>query len=396
MNMSKKSREEYRRTIRRRYFEADRLEKRAILDEFCEVCGYNRKYAIRILNQTFKIRGTGKPGRPKQYHDPVIMEVLLRIWRVMNLPCSRRLKTGIALWLPFYESHYSTVLPDDIKEKLLVISHATIDRLMAHRKAKYSKLGLATTKPGSILRSHIPINTDQWNEKRPGYLESDTVAHCGTSVAGSFVYTVNAVDIATGWSEQRAVWGKGYMGVKEALIDVENMLPFEIRGFDSDNGGEFLNWHLYKYYRERSKPVHFTRSRPYRKNDNAHIEEKNWSIVRQYLGYNRFDDPTLAPQLNDIYREEWRLIMNFFRPAAKLLDKQRIGAKVKKIYDDPKTPYQRILESRQISRKTKQKLTQFYQTLDPFQLQQSMEEKIKILLNKTTPINIELSMKNFN
>ena len=393
MNMSKRSREEYRRTIRRRYFEADRFEKRIILDEFCEVCGYNRKYAIRIINQVFKVKKTGKSGRPREFDDPLIMEVLLRIWRVMNLPCSRRLKTGIPLWLPFYEKHFGTVLPVNVKSKLLSISHATIDRLMAHRKAQFSKLGLATTKPGSILRSHIPINTDQWNEKRPGYLESDTVAHCGTSVAGSFVYTVNTVDIATGWSEQRAVWGKGYMGVKEALVDVEDMLPFEIRGFDSDNGNEFLNWHLYKYYKERSKPVHFTRSRPYRKNDNAHIEEKNWSIVRQYLGYNRFDDPVLTPQLNDIYKEEWRLIMNFFRPAVKLIDKHRIGAKIKKIYDKPKTPYQRILESKHITKKRKQDLTQYYLTLNPFQLQESMEEKIKNFLRTTTPINKELSMK---
>jgi len=395
MNMSKKSRNEYLQTIRRRYSEADRLGKRIILDEFCEVCGYNRKYAIRLLNQPFAIRRTGKPGRPQHYHDPLIMEVLLRIWRVMNLPCSRRLKTGIPLWLPYYEAHYGTILPDDIKEKLLHISHATIDRLMAHRKAQYSKLGLATTKPGSILKSQIPITTNQWDEKRPGYLEADTVAHCGTSVAGAFVYTVNTVDIATGWSEQRAVWGKGYRGVKAALADVENMLPFRIRGFDSDNGNEFLNWHLYKYYRERAQPVHFTRSRPYRKNDNAHIEEKNWSIVRQYLGYNRFDDPALTQQLNDIYINEWRLIMNFFRPAVKLIEKQRVGATIKKIYDEPKTPYQRILASKQISKTTKLELDRIFQTLDPFQLQSDMESKIKAFLSKTTPIITELSMKNF-
>ena len=390
--MSKKSRTEYRRTIRKRYSEADRLEKRAILDEFCEVCGYNRKYAIRTLNHLFRIKRTEKPGRPRQYDDPMIMEVLLRIWRVMNLPCSRRLKTGIPLWLPFYEAHYGTVIPEGIKKKLNTISHATIDRLMAHRKAKYSKLGLATTKPGSILKSHIPINTNQWDETRPGYLEADTVAHCGTSVAGSFVYTVNMVDIATGWSEQRAIWGKGYRGVEQIMVDVEQVLPFKVRGFDSDNGSEFLNWQLYKYFNLRPKPVHFTRSRPYRKNDNAHIEEKNWSIVRQYLGYNRFDDPELTGLLNDIYSNEWRLIMNFFRPAIKLIDKQRVGAKIKKIYDEPKTPYQRILKSRQISKKSKQELTLYYQTLDPFILQANMEIKIKTFLNKTTPINVELSM----
>lgn len=394
--MSKKSRDEYRRTIRQRYSEGNRQEKRTILDEFCEVCGYNRKYAIRILNQGVRIKRTGKPGRPQEYDDPIIMEVLLRIWRVMNLPCSRRLKKGIPLWLPFYEKHYHTVLSIEIKEKLLSISHATIDRLMAYRKATFSKLGLATTKPGSILKSHIPINTNQWDETRPGYLEADTVAHCGTSVAGSFVYTVNMVDIATGWSEQRAIWGKGYGGVESVMVGIEQVIPFKLRGFDTDNGSEFLNWHLYKYFNLRPKPVQFTRSRPYRKNDNAHIEEKNWSIVRQYLGYNRFDDPSLTNLLNDIYSNEWRLIMNFFRPAIKLVEKQRSGAKIKKIYDEPKTPYQRLLKSKQISGIKKLELTQFYNTLNPFQLQKQMEDKIKKLLNKTTPIILELSMKNSN
>lgn len=394
--MSKKSRKEYQETIRERYHQAERIDKQKILDEFCQVCGYNRKYAIRILNQPRKIKRLKKPGRPRHYHDPQIMDVLMDLWRVLNLPCSRRLKASIPLWLPHYEEWMEITLPKETKEKLLSISPATIDRLMAHRKVQYTKLGLATTKPGSILKSHIPINTTQWDENRPGFLEADTVAHCGTSVAGSFVYTVNSVDIATGWSEQRAVWGKGYQGMKEALIDVERVLPFKIRGFDSDNGSEFLNWHIYRYFNLRAKPVSFTRSRPYRKNDNAHIEEKNWSIVRQYLGYNRFESPDLTAKLNDIYTQEWRLLMNFFRPAIKLIAKQRNGAKIKKIYDKPRTPYQRIMESKHISRKTKTELTQFFRTLNPFKLQNIMENKIKCFLKQTTPLSLTLSGKILN
>lgn len=394
--MSKRSRKEYQETIRERYREAERIDKQKILDEFCRVCGYHRKYAIRILNQHGKIKLLKKPGRPREYHDPQLMDVLMDLWRVLNLPCSRRLKASIPLWLPHYEEWMGITLPKETKEKLLSISPATIDRLMAHRKVQYTKLGLSTTKPGSILKSHIPINTTQWDENRPGYLEADTVAHCGTSVAGSFVYTVNTVDIATGWSEQRAVWGKGYQGMKEALIDIERVLPFKIRGFDSDNGSEFLNWHLYRYFNLRAKPVSFTRSRPYRKNDNAHIEEKNWSIVRQYLGYNRFESPDLTEKLNDIYTQEWRLLMNFFRPATKLIAKQRIDAKIKKIYDKPKTPYQRIMESKHISRKNKTELTQFFRTLNPFRLQNIMENKIKRFLKQTTPLSLTLSGKILN
>ncbi len=222
------TRREYLNAIRPRYKKADKAAKKAILDEFCRVCGYHRKsewipsgYAIRLLNQV-PDRGSlqvqrKKPGPKKRYHHPLILEVLQRLWRVLNLPCSRRLKAAIPLWLPYYEQHFQRTLPDSIKQRLLTISPATIDRLMAPMRSKFHKLGLATTKPGSILKKHIPIRTNQWDENRPGFLEADTVAHCGTSVGGMFVYTVNVVDLATGWIEQRAVWGKGYQGVKNAL-----------------------------------------------------------------------------------------------------------------------------------------------------------------------------------
>ena len=211
--MGKSAKREYLKAIRKRYHSADKITKTAILDEFCMVCGYNRKYAIRLLNQTtmhrFR-RRRKKPGPKKRYHHPLILQVLIRLWKILNLPCSRRMKAAIPAWLPHYERHFKVTLPEDIKERLLHISPATIDRLMGPLRRKCKKLGLATTKPGSILKRHIPVKTNQWNETRPGFLEADTVAHCGTSVEGMFVYTVNAVDIATTWNEQRAVWGKGY------------------------------------------------------------------------------------------------------------------------------------------------------------------------------------------
>ncbi len=393
MNMSKQSREDFYKTVVRRYRNSDKKTKSQVLDEFCEVCGYNRKYAIRKLNTRKRNNKRKRLGRPKHYKDPILLEVLFDLWGKQNLPCSKRLKAAMPLWLPFYEGR---PLSDYFKNQLLAMSPATIDRLMIKMRKKIGKLGLATTKPGSILKSHIPVKTNQWDETRPGYLESDTVAHCGTSVAGSFVYTVNTVDIATGWTEQRALWGKGYQGMHKALISIENDLPFPILGFDSDNGTEFLNWHLYKHFTNRKAPVQFTRSRPYKKNDNAHIEEKNWSIIRQYLGYNRFEQVELVEELNQIYTSEWRLFMNFFRPSSKLQKKVRINGKVKKVYDNPKTPYQRLLVSDKISDAEKEKLKSQFAKLNPFKLQSNMVTKIKQFINKTTSIFEETKSTTFN
>jgi len=381
--MSIQSRAEYYKTVVNRYRKSDRKQKSQLLDESCEVCGYNRKYAIRKLNARRRNRSGRRPGRPKQYKDPILLVVLFNLWEKQNLPCSKRLKAAMPLWLPFYKDR---TLSDNIKNQLLAMSPATIDRLMIRLRKKIGKFGLATTKPGSILKSHIPIKTDQWDETRPGYLESDTVAHCGTSVAGSFVYTVNTVDIATGWTEQRALWGKGYQGMFHALKSIESCLPFPILGFDCDNGTEFLNWHLYRHFTNRQSPIQFTRSRPYKKNDNAHIEEKNWSIIRQYLGYNRFDQVDLVDELNQIYKSEWRLFMNFFRPSSKLQDKIRVNGKIKKVYDNPKTPYQRLMQSDEISVEKKKKLKSQFETLNPYKLQRDMVSKIRVFINKTTCI----------
>ncbi|MDH3568496.1 MAG: hypothetical protein OEM61_14230, partial [Desulfobacteraceae bacterium] len=254
--------------------------------------------------------------------------------------------------------------------------------------------GLATTNPGSIIKKRIPVKTKQWDESRPGFLEADTVAHCGDSVSGMFVYTINCVDIATGWTEQRANWGKGERGTVNAIRDIEHTLPFPVLGFDCDNGSEFLNWHLVRYLTNRKRPVNFTRSRAYYKNDNAHIEQKNWTDIRQYLGYDRFDNPVLPDLLNDLYTTEWRLYFNFFIPSMKLVAKKRTGSKTEKIYDKPKTPYQRIMESKNISFKIKQELKKQYNKLDPFLLQKKMSQKIKNIINIANEPVIEKEDKN--
>jgi hypothetical protein len=380
--MSKKAKKEYLLQIRERYKSANKKDKNKILDEFCQVCGYNRKYAIRLLNS----KEINKPkaersGRPKQYHSPIIIHFLKILLRLTNLICSKRLKEAIPLWIiPFEKSYCMNISPID-RNKLLNISASTIDRLIGKERRKLGKLGLSTTKPGSLIKKQVPIKTNQWDESRPGFIEADTVAHCGSSVSGSFVYSVNLVDIATGWIETRAIWGKGQKSTFEAIRSIEGSLPFKIKGFDSDNGSEFLNYHLMNYFVNRKQPVDYTRSRPYQKNDNAHIEGKNWTHIRQYLGYERFDDPKITDVLNEMYTKDWTLFFNFFIPSSKLIEKQRQGSKIIKKHDKPKTPFQRLVESKAIPKSKLIELYKIQQRLNPFELQSNISNKINEVLD---------------
>ena len=387
--MSPQFKREYVEAVFLRYKKASRSEKTAILDEFCATCNCHRKHAIRVLRKfkSFVKPKAKKRGRTSVYNKEPILKPLRLIWKASNLPCSKRLKAILPLWLPGYIKSFGP-LPDDIEKALLTISPATIDRLLKPVKAKYKLHGRATTKPGTLLRKQIPVKLNQWDESRPGFLEADTVAHCGESMAGIFAFTVDGVDIATGWTEQRAVWGKGEDGVMVQIKDIETSLPFPLLGFDSDNGSEFLNYHLLKHFTQRKKPVQFTRSRAYHKDDNSHIEQKNWTHVRQWLGYQRFDNPKVVPLMNKLYKTEWRLFHNFFCPSVKLIAKERIASKTLKRYDDPKTPYQRVMESPHVSEKTKAALTKQLQTLNPFELRTAIElrlERILTLLHDSKP-----------
>ena len=257
--MSPQSKREYVEAVFLRYKRASRSEKSAILDEFCATCKCHRKHAIRVLRKfkRFIKPKQKKRGRTPIYNKEAILKPLKLIWKASNLPCSKRLKVILPLWLPGYTKTYSPI-SEDVSKALLTISPATIDRLLKPVKAEYKLHGRATTKPGTLLRKQIPIKLNQWDESRPGFLEADTVAHCGESMAGIFAFTIDGVDIATGWTEQRAVWGKGEEGVMAQLKDIEKSLPFPLLGFDSDNGSEFLNYHLLKHFTQRKKPVQFT------------------------------------------------------------------------------------------------------------------------------------------
>ena len=377
--MSPRVRREYVQAITRRYKHALKQYKSKILDEFCQVCGSNRKYAIDKLSKYQSTKPKKKPGKPSIYNQPQVVEALKKVWLTANLPCSKRLVALLPNWLPFLPN-----LSDEVKNKLLKISAPTIDRLLKPIKAKHNHRGFCATRPGTLLRKSIPIKLDQWNEFKPGFLESDTVHHCGSSMAGQYAITVDTVDIASGWTEARATWGIGHTGVLNQIKDIELSLPFKLLGLDSDCGGEFINLALVNYLTNRPvDPVQFTRSRPYHKNDNAHIEQKNWTHIRQWLGYYRFDNPEVVPLLNDLYKTEWSALHNFFLPSVKLIEKNRIGSQTIKKHDAPKTPYQRLLESDHIDAQSKLDLTEKFKKLNPFKLRQAIEDKLKIIFKFT-------------
>ena len=373
--MGKREKRAYLEAIRGRYSKSGRAGKAAILDEFCAVCGFNRKYAIRLLGKP-PGRPERKPGKKPVYDSPELLAVLRTIWLATDQMCSKKLKAAIPLWLPHFEAEDGK-LAADLKALLLHLSAATIDRLLKPVKTQIGKKGLCGTKPGTLLKTQIPIRTHHWDITQPGFMEADTVAHCGNSLAGNFVWSLTLTDIHSSWTECRAVWNKGAMGIVAQIRDIEARLPFAIQGFDCDNGSEFLNHHLLRYFAKR--PVQFTRSRPYKKNDNAHVEQKNWSHVRQLLGYDRLEDPKLVDLINALYVNEWSLYQNHFCPTMKLQSKERLNSKYRKRYSVPQTPLQRLLDSPHVSQQNKKALKAVHQTLNPFKLKHAIEQKLRAI-----------------
>jgi hypothetical protein len=376
--MGKNERQAYLKAIRSRYRRARKKAKVTILDEFCSVCRYNRKYAIRLLNQRAKTNKKRRTGPKPIYASAELRTALKRIWFASDQMCSKKLKAAIPLWLPFYETVYKA-LTSDTQDKLLSISAATIDRVLKPVRLTYGRKGLSGTRPGTLLKNQIPIRTDFWDISQPGFMEADTVAHCGNSLAGDFVWSLTMTDILTTWTENRATWNKGAEGVRDQIKHVEVSLPFDLQGFDCDNGSEFLNWHLLRYFTNHPSVTSFTRSRPYKKNDNAHVEQKNWSHVRQLFGYDRLEDPSLVTLMNDLYANEWSLYQNHFCPNMKLLKKKRINSKYYKKYDPPRTPYDRILASDHITDEAKERLKTVHQSLNPFILKKKIEKKLRVI-----------------
>ena len=365
------ARKEYLKAIRMRYQNSSKSQKSAILDEFCNVCHYDRKYAIRLLGKGHTDNNK-KPGPKVKYHDEFIFH-LANLWKSMGNICSKKMVAAIPIWLPYY---FHPTLTDEIKSLLLQISSASIDRCL--KKYRDRKGISGTTR--SFFKSKIPLQlVSQDDLKEPGFIEADTVAHCGNSIAGKFAWTLTMTDLYSGWTENRATWTKDSYYVVRGIMEVEDNLPFYIRGFACDNGTEFINENLLKYFQNRRfSPVNFVRRRPYKKNDNAHVEQKNYTHVRQVFGYDRIDNRNFVELMNEIYKIYWNPLLNHFTPTLKLIEKSRIGGKVIKKYDKPKTPYQRLMDSDTLTMTQKERLEREHVSLNPFKIRKLMDEKLKV------------------
>lgn len=357
--------------IQKRYRASTKKQKRAILDEFCALTGYNRVYAARILKE--------KPARPAllekkrkgslRYGEETLAP-LRKIWAAMDGVCGKRIAPFVPEMIVVLERHGELDLTEEQKRKLSKVSAATIDRRLATERAKLQLKGRGGTKPGSLLKSQIPVRTfSEWDEARPGFVEIDLVGHDGGSAKGDFCQTLDMVDVFSGWTETRAVKNKAQKWVFSAIKDVRRTLPFPLLGIDSDNGSEFINDQLLRYCREEK--ITFTRSRPHNKNDGCHVEQKNWSVVRRAVGYYRYDQDEELKTLAELYRH-LRLYTNFFLPSQKLVEKTRVGAKVKKRHDTARTPYQRLMACEHISSKAKAALESQYLLLNPVALKKEI------------------------
>jgi Integrase core domain len=338
-------------------------ERTHILEEFIASTGYHRKYALSLLNHPIS-KGTArkKRARPRQYVFAV-HQALVMCWRAANGICSKRLVPYLPELVRVLEQHGELHLDPPTKERLLALSAATADRLLQAERKLAKPHGLGTTKPGTLLKSAIPIRTfAEWDEAEPGFTEIDLVVHYGTTTRGEYLHSLTMTDSATAWTECVALRNRGQQSVFQALVLARERLPFPLRGIDSDNGSEFINAHLLRYC--QNDQLTFTRSRPYKKNDQAYVEQKNWSIVRQLVGYERYESASAFDGLQALY-EVIRLYINFFQPSMKLVFKERVSSKVKKRYDKAKTPYQRVLESEQVIEEVKVSLRQQYVTLNP-------------------------------
>lgn len=387
--MSLSAKRESLAQIHGRYQRAGRPHKTRILDEFCATCGYHRKSALRLLNRPQPTPPPKRPG-PKILYDPAqVLPVLKAVWLASDQLCSKLLKAALPEWLAHQERR-SAPLPEAFKEKLLGISPAQIDRLLRPARVQHPKKGLSATRPGTLLRHAVPTRSGPPNTTRPGSVEADTVAHCDDSTEGDYVHSLTFTELFSGWTENRAVWNKSAEAVRVELRALEQVVPFDMTDFHTDNGTEFLNWALYRHLTRRKTRMPWTRSRAYRKNDNAHCEQKNWTHVRQLFGHERFGHPELVPLMNDLYAQEWSQYTNHFKPTFKLSKREKHNGKTKRIYEKtPQTPYQRLLASPDIPEATKVKLRAQHAKLDPFALKKSIEVKLKKFFTALGNLNRE-------
>jgi len=390
VKLSMKARMEVIERKRKAYKKATKKGKGEILDSICETTGLSRDRAKRLLGwneakQTSQMRNAkakGRRGRKKKYGAEEA-EALALLWALMDCACGKRMASGLCAMIGALARHGEWSYDAETTSKLKAMSAPTIDRLLHKHKADMIFKGKTTTKPGTMLKKNIPLRRGtEWDEDKPGYMEIDLVAHCGATTAGDYVNTLDATDIKTGWTETAAVLNKAQKHVFAALKGIRAALPFELSGIDSDNGSEFINAELFRYC--ANEGLAFTRSRPNRKNDNCHVEQKNWHVVRRNIGYNRYEGGTAVAAMNEYY-SFLRLHTNFFMPQSKLVSKSRDGSRVVKRYDGPSTPYERVLNSPDVPEEAKARLRETYRSLNPAALVRGMREALAKLMALAMP-----------
>jgi len=369
------SKRQYLSKLQTEYRKANKEKKTLILNEYIKNTGHNRKYVIRQLNCNTLLRSPVRTQKKAlcKYKGRVI-DSLVKLHQIFDCPCGQRFKPIIEMELERLRGFKEIIISDADAHLLKQMSPATIDRKIKRVKHQHTKKGFTTTKPGTLLKSQIQIRLTEWDTSKVGYQEVDLVAHGGGNSSGHFAYTVSLTEIATGWWEGEVIMGKGQRFTFEALKRMRERTPYDWRGLDSDNGSEFINHTLLKYTQDES--LEFTRSRPNHKNDNAYVEQKNWTHVRQVVGYARYDTDEEIEIMNRLYRHELRLYKNFFQPIMKLKKKNRVGGKVKRKYEKAKTPYQRLLESNDITKKQKNQLMKIYENLNPAELSRQIDRTL--------------------
>jgi len=375
--MTRGSIREYTKAVQGRYFRASKKERGRILDEFTSVTGYHRKAAIRLLCLGDLPGVNKKRGRPRKY-SAAVGDTLKVVWEATDRLCSKRLHPFLPELVNILRRHGDRTMTAEIEAELCRMSPSTIDRLLRPYRRLGGRRPFITTKPGSWLKSSIAIRTfADWQDGRPGFLEADLVSHCGESTEGFYLTSLSTVDIASAWVECVGVWGKGQERVGAAVHRIRKRLPFPMLGLDSDNGSEFINQHLYTYCQREG--ITFTRSRSYKKNDSCYIEQKNWSVVRRLIGYDRYSSRAALEALNRVY-DLLRLYVNFFQPVMKLVTKTRHGAKVHKVYDTARTPYQRLLDAGVLTEaKQQESLAATYHGINPVMLLKQINENLERL-----------------
>ena len=373
--MSQRSKRELFAEIQPRYLKAKKAQKQKILDEFTAVTGCDRKYAVRLLKHGYPRRKSKPKGRRAIYRGEVV-QALEQIWEIYGRICSKRLHPYLPEGIKVLERCGELTLSAGTKDLLLHISRSSIDRCLGPARFNHPH-GLSTTKPGSLLKKNIPVRTfADWSEDKPGFMEVDLVAHCGDTTAGQFLDTLTCTDLCTGWTEPIALRRRTQETVCSSIGDMRPGLPFDLLGIDSDNGSEFINDLLYRYC--LNEKITFTRSHPYQKNDQAHVEQKNWSVVRHTVGYDRLESDQQYAILQNIY-QDLRLYINFFQPVLKLITKDHIGNRVIRKYDTARTPYLRLLEREDIPLARKAILLNQYLHLNPVEFRRRIDQNVALL-----------------